>query len=109
MLLDFTTSKKAVYIIIGVNTEGYKEILGLWIDDAESGSFGSNVFEDLKERGVEDILYMCSDGIAGFKGSLERVFPRTQSQRCVVHLVRTIYSLCPKKDAKEIIADYKRI
>ena len=50
---------------------------------------------------------MCSDGIAGFKGSLERVFPRTQSQRCVVHLVRTIYSLCPKKDAKEIIAVYK--
>lgn len=106
---DITTSKKAVYIIIGVNTEGYKEILGLWIDDTESGSFWSNVFEDLKERGVEDILYMCSDGIAGFKGSLERVFPRTQSQRCVVHLVRTIYSLCPKKDAKEIIADYKRI
>lgn len=90
---DITTSKKAVYIIIGVNTEGYKEILGLWIDDTESGSFWSNVFEDLKERGVEDILYMCSDGIAGFKGSLERVFPRTQSQRCVVHLVRTIYSL----------------
>ena len=52
---------------------------------------------------------MSSDGIAGFKGSLERVFPKTQSQRCVVHLVRNIYSLCPKKDAKQIIADYKKI
>ena len=52
---------------------------------------------------------MSSDGIAGFKGSLERVFPKTQSQRCVVHLVRNIYSLCPKKDAKNIIADYKKI
>ena len=52
---------------------------------------------------------MSSDGIAGFKGSLERVFPKTQSQRCVVHLVRNIYSLCPKKQAKEIIADYKKI
>lgn len=106
---DITTSKKAVYIIIGVDTEGFKEILGLWIDETESGSFWNNVFEDLKERGVEDILYMCSDGVAGFKGSLERVFPKTQSQRCVVHLVRTIYSLCPRKEAKEIIADYKRI
>lgn len=106
---DITTSKKAVYVIIGVDVNGYKEILGLWIDETESGSFWSNVFEDLKERGVKDILYMSSDGIAGFKGSLERVFPKTQSQRCVVHLVRNIYSLCPKKEAKEIISDYKKI
>lgn len=106
---DITASKKAVYVIIGVDTEGYKEILGLWIDNTESGSFWSNVFEDLKERGVEDILYMSSDGIAGFKGSLERVFPKTHAQRCVVHLVRNIYGLCPRKDAKEIIGDYKKI
>ncbi len=106
---DLTTTKRAVYVIIGIDVNGYKDILGLWIDKTESASFWSNVFEDLKERGVEDILYMSSDGIAGFKGSLERVFPRTQSQRCVVHLVRNIYSLCPKKDAKNIIADYKKI
>ncbi len=106
---DLTTSKRAIYVIIGVDAEGYKDILGLWIDGTESASFWSNVFEDLKERGVEDILFMSSDGIAGFKGSLERVFPKTQSQRCVVHLVRNIYSLCPKKEAKNIIADYKKI
>ena len=106
---NLTSSKKAIYVIIGVDVNGYKDILGLWIDNTESGSFWSNVFEDLKERGVEDILYMSSDGIAGFKGSLERVFPRTQTQRCVVHLVRNIYSLCPKKDAKNIVADYKKI
>lgn len=106
---DLTSTKRAVYVIIGVDVNGYKDILGLWIDKTESASFWSNVFEDLKERGVEDILYMSSDGIAGFKGSLERVFPRTQSQRCVVHLVRNIYSLCPKKEAKNIIADYKKI
>lgn len=106
---DITTSKKAVYVIIGVDAQGMKEILGLWIDKTESGSFWNNVFEDLKERGVKDILYMSSDGIAGFKGSLESVFPKTQSQRCVVHLVRNIYSLCPKKQAKEIISDYKKI
>ena len=69
----------------------------------------TNVFEDLKERGVKDILYMSSDGIAGFKNSLESVFPKTQAQRCVVHLVRNLYSICPKKDAKNIIAGYKKI
>ena len=106
---DLTTTKRAVYVIIGIDKNGYKDILGLWIDKTESASFWNNVFEDLKERGVQDILYMSSDGIAGFKGSLERVFPRTQSQRCVVHLVRNIYSLCPKKEDKNIIADYKKI
>ena len=106
---DMTTSKKAVYIIIGVDVDGYKEILGMWIDKSESSSFWSNVFEDLKERGVADILYMCSDGVAGFKDSLEGVFPKTQSQRCVVHLTRNIYGLCPKKEAKEIIGNFKKI
>ena len=106
---DIVSSKKAIYVIIGVDVLGYKDILGMWINETESDSFWSNVFEDLKERGVEDILYMSSDGIAGFKGSLEMVFPRTQSQRCVVHLVRNLYSLCPKKDAKQIITDYKKI
>jgi transposase-like protein len=106
---ELTSDKKAIYVVIGVDAEGYKDILGMWIDKTESGSFWSNVFDDLKERGVKDILYMSSDGIAGFKGSLEQVFPKTQSQRCVVHLVRNIYSLCPKKQAKEIIADYKKI
>ena len=106
---DITSSKRAIYIIIGVDSFGYKDILGMWINETESASFWTNVFEDLKERGVEDILYMSSDGIAGFKGSLETVFPKTQSQRCVVHLVRNLYSLCPKKDAKQIISDYKKI
>lgn len=106
---ELTSVKKAIYVVIGVDSKGYKDILGMWIDKTESGSFWSNVFDDLKERGVKDILYMSSDGIAGFKGSLEQVFPKTQTQRCVVHLVRNIYSLCPKKNAKEIIKDYKKI
>lgn len=106
---EITSEKRAVYVIIGVDAKGYKEVLGVWIDKNESASFWSNVFEDLKERGVEDILYMSSDGIAGFKGSLESVFPKTQAQRCVVHLTRNIYGLCPKKEAKNIISDYKKI
>ena len=106
---DITSSKKAIYVIIGVDAQGFKEILGMWIDNSESATFWSNVFENLKERGVQDILFMSSDGIAGFKDSLERVFPKTQAQRCVVHLVRNIYSICPRKDAKNVIADYKKI
>ena len=106
---DLKSNKRAVYVILGIDAQGFKEILGIWIDGNESTSFWSSVFEDLKERGVEDILYMSSDGIAGFKGSLERVFPKAQSQRCVVHLVRNLYGICPKKEAKEVIADFKRI
>ena len=106
---DITSSKKAIYVIIGVDGFGYKEILGMWINETESASFWNNVFEELKERGVEDILYMSSDGIAGFQGSLEMAFPKTQSQRCVVHLVRNLYGLCPRKQAKEIIGDFKKI
>ena len=106
---DITSDKKAVYIIIGVDGNGYKDILGMWIDKTESATFWTSVFEDLKERGVKDILYMSSDGIAGFKNSLESVFPKTQAQRCVVHLVRNLYSICPRKGCKEIIADYKKI
>ena len=106
---DITSSKKAIYVIIGVDCSGHKEILGMWINETESASFWNNVFEELKERGVEDILYMSSDGVAGFQGSLEMAFPKTQSQRCVVHLVRNLYGLCPRKQAKEIIGDFKKI
>ena len=106
---NLISQKKAIYVIIGVDVNGYKDILGMWIDKSESASFWTSVFEDLKQRGVNDILYMSSDGIAGFKGSLETVFPKTQSQRCVVHLTRNIYKICPKKEAKDIIKMWKRI
>ena len=106
---NLISQKKAIYVIIGVDGNGYKDILGMWIDKVESASFWTAVFEDLKHRGVEDIFYMSSDGIAGFKGSLETVFPKTQSQRCVVHLTRNIYQICPKKEAKDIIKMWKRI
>ena len=106
---ELTSDKKAIYVIIGVDVHGFKEILGMWIDNTESATFWTSVFEDLKNRGVQDILYVSSDGIAGFKNSLERVFPKTNAQRCVVHLVRNLYSICPKKEAKDIIADFKKI
>lgn len=104
-----TSQKKAVYVIIGVDAHGYKDILGMWIDKSESANFWTGVFEDLKARGVEDILYMSSDGIAGFKGSLETVFPKTHAQRCVVHLTRNIHQISSKKEANKIVQMWKRI
>ena len=106
---DLLSEKQAVYVIIGVNKDGYKDILGLWIDKSESASFWTGVFEDLKARGVEDIFYMCSDGVAGFKDSLETAFPKTFAQRCVVHLTRNINKICPKKHSKELIGGWKTI
>ena len=106
---DLKSEKKAFYVIIGVDAYGMKEILGIWCDATESASFWTIVFEDLKERGVEDILYTTSDGIAGFKGSLETTFPKTKNQRCVVHLSRNLYKICPKKDATSIMQGFKKI
>ena len=106
---SLVSEKKAVYVIIGVNKDGYKDILGLWIDKTESASFWTNVFEDLKTRGVQDIFYMCSDGVAGFNGSLETAFPKTLTQRCVVHLTRNIAKICPKGLLKMVINGWKRI
>lgn len=106
---DLRSEKKAVYVIVGVDAHGYKDILGVWVDKSESASFWTNVFENLKLRGVKDILYMVSDGIAGFKESLDTVFPITQAQRCVVHLTRNLHKLCSRKIAKEVIASFKTI
>ncbi len=106
---DLKSEKKAFYVIIGVNAHGMKEVLGIWCDKTESASFWTTVFEDLKRRGVEDILYSTSDGVAGFKGSLETVYPKTQAQRCVVHLTRNLYKICPKKQASEVIQNFKKI
>lgn len=106
---DLKSDKKAFYIIIGVDVNGKKEVLGIWCDKTESASFWTNVFENISKRGVKDILYSTSDGIAGFKGSIETVFPKTKAQRCVVHLSRNLYKLCPKKNASSILAGFKKI
>lgn len=106
---DLKSEKKAFYVIIGVDCKGMKDVLGIWCDKTESASFWTTVFEDLKHRGVEDILYSTSDGVAGFKGSLETVFPKTKTQRCVVHLVRNLFQICPKKQASKVINGFKKI
>ncbi len=106
---DLKSEKKAFYVIIGVDANGMKEILGIWCDATESASFWTIVFEDLKARGVEDILYSTSDGVAGFQGSLETTFPKTKNQRCVVHLARNLYKICPRKEASSVMQGFKKI
>lgn len=106
---DIRSEKKAVYVMIGVDAFGFKDILGIWVDKSESATFWTEVFEDIKSRGVEDILFMSSDGIAGFRGSLETVYPKTQAQRCVVHLTRNLHQICPRNEASKIIAGFKKI
>lgn len=106
---EIRSEKRAVYVIIGVDALGYKDILGIWMDKNESATFWTEVFEDIKSRGVKDILFMSSDGVAGFKGSLETVYPKTQPQRCVVHLTRNLHQICPKNEASKIIAGFKKI
>lgn len=104
------STKVAIYVILGINIDGYKEVLGIWIGDgSESATFWCGIFEELKDRGVEDILYISMDGLTGLYEAIETVYPFAKTQRCIVHLVRNIYSICNKKQAKEVIADYKKI
>ena len=79
-------TKKAAYVVLGVNENGYKEIFGIWIGENETAKFWLSVLTDLKNRGVKDILIICSDGLSGIKQAIESVFPNTVQQRCIVHL-----------------------
>lgn len=106
---DLVSSKKAIYVVLGVGIDGVKDVLGIWIDKTESASKWCEIFEELKNRGVKDIFFVSMDGLTGLPEAVEKVFPNTIMQRCIVHIVRNIYSILPKKEAKEIIADFKKI
>lgn len=108
--IDGKAKKVAVYVVIGVDLEGKKEILSMEISDgSESATFWTEVLYDLKNRGVEDILYIAMDGLAGLKESVEAIFPFTKTQRCIVHIVRNLYKLCSQKIKKEVVAEFKKI
>jgi transposase-like protein len=104
-----TSVKKAVYVALGIDIEGNKEILDFWIGDSESSSFWYGVLEELKLRGVKDIIYLCSDGVAGFKDILEQSFPKTIHQRCIVHIIRNLTKCLPRKKWQEFCKDLKTI
>lgn len=106
---DLRSIKKAIYVALGVDVNGVKDVLGIWIDNTESATKWCEIFEELKMRGIEDIFFVSMDGLTGLTNSIEKVFPQAITQRCIVHIVRNIYSILPKKEAKEIIGDFKKI
>ncbi len=101
--------KKAAYIVLGINKDGYKEIIGIWIGENESSKFWLGVLNDLKQRGVIDILIMCSDNLTGIKQAIETAYPKTIQQRCIVHMIRNSVKFVSYKDLKEFCKDLKKI
>ena len=106
---DRKVINKAVYPALGVNMEGHKELLGLWLSENEGAKFWLNVLTELQNRGVKDILIACVDGLKGFPDAISTAFPNTQIQLCIVHMVRNSVKYVPWKDYKPVTADLKRI
>ena len=101
--------KKAVYIALGVTMEGEKEIMGFYIGESESAKYWAKVLNEFKNRGVKDILIMCADGLKGLKEAITGVYPNTEFQRCIVHLIRNTMKYVSYKDRKELAQDLKTI
>lgn len=106
---DLRSIKKAIYVVLGIDTKGLKDVLGIWIETTETSSKWCEIFEELKSRGVEDIFFVSMDGLTGLPEAVERVYPQAILQRCIVHITRNIYGILPKKEVKEVISDFKKI
>jgi len=100
---------KAAYTIIGISLEGIKEVLGIWIGEAESAKFWLSVLNEIKNRGVKDILIVSIDGLKGFSEAIASAFPETEVQRCIIHQIRTSTRFISYKDIKAFVADLKKI
>jgi transposase-like protein len=100
---------KAAYSVLGITTTGQKDVLGIWIGENESASFWLGVCNDLKSRGVQDILIVCKDGLTGFSEAINAVFPHTEIQLCVIHQIRNSLKYVSYKEQKELIVDLKKV
>lgn len=101
--------KKAVYIAIGVNLDGKKDVLGMWVGENESAKFWATVLNGLHNRGVEDIFIACTDNLTGFADAISAVFPKTDIQNCIIHQLRNSSKYVSYKDIKELMADLKAV
>lgn len=101
--------KKAVYIAIGINMDGLKEVLGMWVGENESAKFWLSVMNGLKNRGLQDILIACVDGLRGFPAAIEAVYPKTEIQQCIIHQIRNTTRFVSYKDIKALMADLKKV
>jgi len=100
---------KTVYLVIGLNTKGRKELLGMWINETENASFWMNVLSEIKQRGVNDILIACTDNLKGLTQAIKASFPEVVSQLCIVHQIRNSLRFITYKDKREFMADLKAI
>ena len=101
--------KKAVYIALGYNLEGFKEILGMWVGENESSKYWLLVLNQLKERGLEDILIVSTDNLPGFSQAIEAVYPKSEIQKCIIHQIRNSTKYVSYKDIRELMKDLKSV
>jgi putative transposase len=106
---DGKSSQKSVYTALAVNFEGKKEVLGLWIAENEGAKFWMGILTELKNRGLQDILIACMDGLTGFPEAVRSVYPETRVQLCIVHMVRNSTKFVSYKDLKKVCADLKTV
>jgi transposase-like protein len=106
---DKRVINKSIFLALGINTEGQKELMGMWIAENEGAKFWLSVLTELQHRGVEDILIACVDGLKGFPDAINAVFPQTHVQLCIVHMVRNSLKYVSWKDYKAVTTDLKRV
>lgn len=104
-----TIIKKAVYIAIGIQLDGRRDVLGMWVGENESAKFWLSILNSLKNRGVQDILIACVDGLTGFNNAIEAAYPRTEIQQCIIHQIRHTTRFVSYKDIKALMADLKKV
>ena len=101
--------KKAVYVAIGIDLNGRKDVLGMWVGENESAKYWATVLNSLRNRGVEDIFIACTDNLTGFSNAIEAVFPRTDIQNCIIHQLRNSSKYVSYKDLKALMTDLKQV
>ena len=102
-------AKKAVYIAIGIDLDGHKDVLGMWVGENESAKYWATVLNSLRNRGIEDIFIACTDNLCGFSTAIEAAFPKTEIQNCMIHQVRNCSKYVSYKDLKALMADLKAV
>lgn len=100
---------KAAYVVLGIQTDGRKDILGVWIGENESAKFWLSVMNDLKNRGIKDVYVFCVDGLTGFREAINSAFPKSQIQRCIIHQIRSSTKYVNWSDMKAVMADLKKV
>ena len=106
---DILAAMKTAYVVLGINLDGQKDILGIWIGENESSKFWLNVLNDLKTRGIKDVFLFCVDGLTGFRQAIEAAFPNAQIQRCIIHQIRSSTRFVSYKHIKALMTDLKTV